>query len=46
MEIMTNSMGRRWDTEVRLWSIPFRGINGTVLEKHIILDASMKSKNK
>ena len=42
---MIKSMGGRWDPEVRLWYIPFGKIKGTELEEHIILDASMKTKN-
>jgi hypothetical protein len=41
---MAKKMGGRWDPEVRLWYIPFGKIKGTDLEKHIILDASMKNK--
>jgi len=41
---MAKMMGGRWDPEVRLWYIPFGKIKGTDLEKHIILDASMKNK--
>lgn len=41
---MAKSMGGRWDPEVRLWYIHYGKIKGTELEKHIILDASMKSK--
>jgi hypothetical protein len=42
---MAKKMGGRWDPEVRLWYIPFRKIEGTDLEKHIILDASKKNIN-
>lgn len=41
---MAKKMGGRWDPEVRLWYIQFGRIKGTELEKHIILDASMKNK--
>lgn len=30
----------RWDPEVKLWFIRYGKIKGTVLEKHIVLDAS------
>ena len=39
---VAKSMGGRWDPEVRLWYIHYGKIKGTELEKHIILDASMK----
>jgi len=42
---MAKKMRGRWDPEVRLWYIPFKGIKGTALEKHIILDALLKNKN-
>jgi hypothetical protein len=29
----------RWDPEVKLWFIRYEKIKGTVLEKHIVLDA-------
>jgi hypothetical protein len=41
---MAKKMGGRWDPDVRLWYIQFSRIKGTDLEKHIILDASMKNK--
>jgi hypothetical protein len=37
-------MRGRWDPEVRLWYIPLMRIKDTELEKHIILDASLKNK--
>ncbi len=42
---MAKNLGGRWDPEVRLWYILFKRIKGTDLEKHIILDASLKNKN-
>ena len=33
------SLGGKWDSEVKLWYIPYGKIKGTELEKHIILDA-------
>lgn len=41
---IAKKMGGRWDPEVKLWYIQSSKIKGTVLEKHIILDASMKNK--
>jgi hypothetical protein len=32
----------RWDPEARLWTIKYGNIKGSVLEKHIILDAFPK----
>ena len=43
---MAKAMGGRWDSEVRLWYIQLGKIKGTELEKHIILDAKMKHKNR
>lgn len=42
---MAKAMGGKWDSDVRLWYIPRSKIKGTELEKHIILDASMKNRN-
>lgn len=42
---MAKMMGGRWDPEVRLWYLHYGKIKGTELEKHIILDASMKKQN-
>ena len=39
---MARAMGGKWDPDVKLWYIPKRNIEGTELEKHIVLDASMK----
>jgi hypothetical protein len=36
--------GGRWDSDVKLWYIPFGKIKGTELEEHIILDAEMKNR--
>ena len=36
------SLGGRWDTDVKLWYIPYGQVKGTELEKHIISDASQK----
>lgn len=41
---VAKKIGGRWDPEVKLWYIQSSKIKGTVLEKHIILDASMKNK--
>ena len=41
---MAKAMGGRWDPEVRLWDIQLGKIKRTELEKHIILDAKLKSK--
>jgi hypothetical protein len=43
---MAREAGGRWDPEARLWSIPYGRIKGTVLEKHIILDASKRGAKK
>ena len=37
---LAKKAGGRWDSEKRLWLIPFGKIKGTGLEKHIILDAT------
>jgi len=42
---MAKTLGGRWVPEVRLWYIPLGKIKGTVLEKHIILDAGMKNRS-
>lgn len=41
---MAKAMGGRWDSDVKLWYIPKGKIIGTDLEKHLILDATSKSK--
>jgi hypothetical protein len=33
-----------WDKDVKLWYIRYGNIKDTELDKHIILDASMKNK--
>jgi hypothetical protein len=38
---MAKDAGGRWDPEKRLWFIQYGNIKGTVLEKHIIIDASI-----
>ena len=40
---LIKSLGGRWDSEVKLWYVPYGRIKDTVLEKHIIFDASGKS---
>lgn len=40
------SLGGKWDSEVKLWYIPYGKIKGTELEKHIILDAAQKPAEK
>jgi len=40
---LIKSLGGRWDSDVRLWYVTYGKIKGTVLEKHIIFDASGKS---
>ena len=37
------SLGGRWDSDVKLWYVPYGKVKGTGLEKHIIFDASGKS---
>jgi hypothetical protein len=36
----------RWDSEKKLWFLQYGRIKGTVLEKHIVLDASDSGQNK
>lgn len=36
-------LGGRWDSDVKLWYVPYGTIKGTELERHIILDASQKA---
>jgi hypothetical protein len=36
---MARAAGGRWDPDERIWLIPYGKIKGTVLEKHLILDA-------
>jgi len=43
---MVKTAGGRWDSDVKLWYVQYGKIKGTELEKHIILDASMKKPNK
>lgn len=37
------SLGGQWDSDVKLWYIPYCRIKGSELEEHIILDASQKA---
>lgn len=39
---MARALGGKWDSDVKLWYIPKRNIEGTELEKHRILDSGMK----
>jgi hypothetical protein len=41
---LAGASGGRWDPEEKLWLIQYGKIQGTPLEKHIILDASAESK--
>lgn len=41
---MARKMGRKWDTGVKLWHIPYGKIKGTELEKNMIVDAKEKLK--
>lgn len=43
---LARKLGGRWSPEVKLWYIEYGMIKGTELEKHILLDASKKSKAK
>jgi len=42
---MAKAAGGKWDSDARLWFIPYGKIKSTVLEKHIILDVSLTAKN-
>ena len=39
---MARALGGKWAKEVKLWSIEYGKVRGTVLEKHMILDVSLK----
>lgn len=39
MKQLAKNAGGRWDPAVKLWRISYGKIKGTLLEKHIILDA-------
>ena len=39
---MAKTLGGKWDPDVKLWNIRYGAIKGTDLEKHILLDASLK----
>ncbi|HET6420641.1 MAG TPA: hypothetical protein VFG19_10820 [Geobacteraceae bacterium] len=39
MKRMAKAAGGKWDPEKRLWLIQYGKIKGTLLEKHIIVDA-------
>jgi hypothetical protein len=39
---MAKSLGGKWDSDVKLWYIPMDKVQGTELEKHIILDKEKK----
>lgn len=41
---MTRKLGGRWDADVKLWFIEYGKVKGTELEKHIVLDASINTK--
>lgn len=40
---LIRSLGGQWDSDVKLWYVPYGKIKGTELEKHIILDAVQKT---
>jgi hypothetical protein len=39
---MAKALGGKWDSDVKLWYIPKGKVQGTELEKHIILDKENK----
>lgn len=39
LKTLAKGAGGKWDPQKKLWFIPFGKIKGTILEKHIILDA-------
>jgi len=39
---LAKSAGGRWDSVAKLWRIPYGKVKGTLLEKHIIVDACDK----
>lgn len=41
---MARKLGGKWVAAVKLWHIEYGRIKGTELEKHIVLDASTKSR--
>ncbi len=43
MKWMAKAAGGKWDPEKRLWLIQFRKIKGSLLEKHIVIDAKQIS---
>jgi len=40
---LIRSLGGQWDSDAKLWYVPYGKIKGTELEKHIILDAVQKA---
>lgn len=40
---LAKAAGGRWNSDVKLWYVPYCNIKGTELEKHIILDAALKN---
>ena len=43
---MARTLGGKWDSDVKLWYIRYGAIKGTALEKHIILDANLKKRDR
>jgi hypothetical protein len=43
---MAKGLGGKWDSDVKLWYIPKGKVQGTELEKHIILDKEKKLESK